>query len=221
MNGGKIMLKKLFFVLTAFLAFNVTVFASSANIDLREYQQSPKILNVMAAPFENDNFHIATFNFDQQQTEDKLNFYQGICLIDKDNNKLNPLNVKKIITTGTQSSEIVLNKQKQPPYKQDYRQVQTTSSRPQNYLGGDSNNIVYLGKFKIITKAGTFDDCIGIKIYNDKTGEGMVQYLDKGYGVVYMEGIKADGTAEEIAHLEEIHPLEDEDISSFKTKYFI
>lgn len=214
------MLKKIFFVLTAFLMFNVTVSASSANIDLREYQQSPKILNVMAAPFENDNFYIATFNFDGQQTKDKLNFYQGICLIDKDNNKLNPLNVKKIVTNATQSSEIVLNKQKQAPYKQDYRCVQTTSAEPQTYLGGDSNNIVYLGRFKIITQTGTFDDCIGIKIYNDKTGEGMVQYLAKGYGVVYMEGIKADGTAEEIAHLEEIKPLQEEDIASFKAKYF-
>lgn len=98
--------------------------------------------------------------------------------------------------------------------------MQTTSAEPQTYLGGDSNNIVYLGRFKIITQAGTFDDCIGIKIYNDKTGEGMVQYLAKGYGVVYMESIKADGTAEEIAHLEEIKPLQEEDIASFKAKYF-
>lgn len=214
------MLKKLFFVLMALLVFNVTAFAS-ADIDLREYQQSPKILNVMAAPFENDNFYIAIFNFDQKQIGDKINFYQGTCLVDKAKNKLNPLTVKKIVGTNSQVSEIILNKQQTAPYKQDYRQVQTTSFEPKAYLGGDSDNIVYLGKFKIITAGGTFEDCIGIKIYNEKTGEGMIQYLAKGYGVVYMEGIKADGTTQEIAHLEEIQPLQDKDISSFKTEYFV
>lgn len=213
------MLKKLLFMLSALIAFNVNAFASPANIDLREYQQSPKIVNVMAAPFENDKFYIATFNFDQQQNGNKINFYQGTCLIDQ-NNKLNPLNVKKVTGTTSETSEIILNKQGEPPYKQTYRQVQTTSEKPQAYLGGDSTNIVYLGKFKIITKAGTFDDCIGIKIYNEKTGEGMIQYLAKGYGVVYMEGIKTDGAKQEIAHLEEVRPLDEADITSFKTKYF-
>ena len=128
--------------------------------------------------------------------------------------------MKKVVGTDSQISEIVLNKQGKVPHKQDYRKVQTNSPEPQMYLGGDSDNIVYLGKFKIVTAAGTFDDCIGVKIYNDKTGEGMVQYLAKGYGVVYMEGIKADGSRQEIAHLEEIQPLHEEDISSFKTEFF-
>ena len=82
------MLKKLLFILSALIAVNASAFASPANIDLREYQQSPKIVNVMAAPFENDNFYIATFNFDQQQNGNKINFYQGTCLIYQ-NNKLN------------------------------------------------------------------------------------------------------------------------------------
>ena len=213
------MLKKLFFMFMVLAAFHTTAFAS-CDIDLREYQQSPQILNVMAAPFEDDNFYIATFNFDRKQSGDNIDFYQGTCLIDKTKNKLNPLTVKKVVGTDSQISEIVLNKQGKVPHKQDYRKVQTNSPEPQMYLGGDSDNIVYLGKFKIVTAAGTFDDCIGVKIYNDKTGEGMVQYLAKGYGVVYMEGIKADGSRQEIAHLEEIQPLHEEDISFFKTEFF-
>ena len=48
----------------------------------------------------------------------------------------------------------------------------------------------------------------------------MIQYLAKGYGVVYMESIKTDGAKQEIAHLEEVRPLNEADIISFKTKYF-
>ena len=36
--------------------------------------------------------------------------------------------------------------------------------------------------------------CIGIKIYNEETGEGMIQYLIKVYGVIYLEGVHSDGS---------------------------
>ena len=55
----------------------------------------------MAAPFEDDNFYIATFNFDRKQSGDKIDFYQGTCLIDKTKNKLNPLTVEKVVGTDS------------------------------------------------------------------------------------------------------------------------
>lgn len=107
------------------------------------------------------------------------------------------------------------------PYLQDFKIVQTNSKESKAYTGGDATNIVLLGKYKVVTSIGTFDDCIGIKIYNKETGEGMIQYLAKGYGVVYLEGVNSDGSKVEIAYLREIRPLDEVQIQEFKKRYFV
>ena len=79
---------------------------------------------------------------------------------------------------------------------------------------------MFLGKFKVITENKSFDDCIGIKIYNKKTNEAMTQYLAKGQGVVYMEGVRADGSKVESARLSEIRPRTQEDIQDLRNGSF-
>ena len=214
-------MKKLLLILSVLFIFQAEVFAASSDVDLREYQQSAGTVNVLAAPFENANFHLATFNFDKQVLGSNVDFYQGVCLVDqKDNKTLHPLTVKKITGNEQQFSETVLDKNGNKPYKQDFRKVQTTSNDPLIYTGGDATNIVFLGKFKVVTEDKSFDDCIGIKIYNQKTNEAMIQYLAKGQGVVYMEGVRADGSKVEIARLSEVRPLTQQDIQDFKNGYF-
>ena len=215
-------MKRLLVVFVVLLTFQAVALASPKNIDLREYQQATGTINVLAAPFENDNFYLATFNFDEQNNGDKVNFYQGTCIVDKENQKvLQPLLVKRVIGSEDKVSEVVLNKRQEMPYLQDFRTVQTNSKKTKVYTGGDATNIVLLGKYKVVTSMGTFDDCIGIKIYNEETGEGMIQYLAKGYGVVYLEGVHSDGSKVEIAYLSEIRPLDEAQIEKFKTKYFV
>lgn len=215
-------MKKLLLVFVVLLIFQAVAVASPKQIDLREYQQATGTINVLAAPFEEDDFYLATFNFDEQMLGNKVNFYQGTCLVGgQDGQVLHPLSVKKITGNEENINEAILNKQQDMPYMQDFRTVQTNSEEPKIYTGGDATNIVYLGKFQVITSIGTFDDCIGIKIYNQETGEGMIQYLAKGCGVVYMEGVQSDGSKVEIARLTEIRPLNEDQIKEFKTKYFI
>ena len=81
-------MKRLLVVFVVLLTFQAVALASPKNIDLREYQQATGTINVLAAPFENDNFYLATFNFDEQNKGDKVNFYQGTCIIDKENQKV-------------------------------------------------------------------------------------------------------------------------------------
>lgn len=215
-------MKKLLLFFVVVLIFQAVAVASPKQIDLREYQQATGTINVLAAPFEEDDFYLATFNFNEQILDNKVNFYQGICLVGGQNKQvLQPLSVKKIIGDEKDITEAILNKQKDMPYMQDFRTVQTNSKEPKTYTGGDATNIMYLGKFQVITSIGTFDDCIGIKIYNQETGEGMIQYLAKNCGVVYMEGVQSDGSKVELARLTEIRPLNEEQIKEFKTKYFI
>jgi len=59
-------MKRLLVVFVVLLTFQAVALASPKNIDLREYQQATGTINVLAAPFENDNFYLATFNFDEQ-----------------------------------------------------------------------------------------------------------------------------------------------------------
>lgn len=49
-------MKKLLVVFVVLLTFQAVALASPKNIDLREYQQATGTINVLAAPFENDNF---------------------------------------------------------------------------------------------------------------------------------------------------------------------
>lgn len=56
-------MKRLLVVFVVLLTFQAVALASPKNIDLREYQQATGTINVLAAPFENDNFYLATFNF--------------------------------------------------------------------------------------------------------------------------------------------------------------
>lgn len=215
-------MKKILLFFVILLTLQAVAVASPKQIDLREYQQATGTINVLAAPFEDDDFYLATFNFDEQKRGDKINFYQGTCIVTgQDRQVLQPLSVKKLTGNESNVKEAILNKKQVMPYMQDFRTVQVNSEEPKTYVGGDSTNIVYLGKFKVITNAGTFDDCIGIKIYNQETGEGMIQYLAKGCGVIYMEGVQADGSKIEIARLTEIRPLDETQIKEFKTKYFI
>ena len=58
----------------------------------------------------------------------------------------------------------MLNKRQEMPYLQDFRTVQTNSKKPKVYTGGDATNIVLLGRYKVVTSMGTFDDCIGSKV---------------------------------------------------------
>ena len=81
-------MKRLLVVFVVLLTFQAVALASPKNIDLREYQQATGTINVLAAPFENDNFYLATFNFDEQNKGDKVNFYQGTCIVDKENQKV-------------------------------------------------------------------------------------------------------------------------------------
>ena len=107
-------MKRLLVVFVVLLTFQAVALASPKNIDLREYQQATGTINVLAAPFENDNFYLATFNFDEQNKGDKVNFYQGTCIVDKENQKvLQPLLVKRIIGSEDKVSEVVLNKRQE------------------------------------------------------------------------------------------------------------
>lgn len=214
-------MKKLLLILSVLFIFQAEVFAASSDVDLREYQQSAGTVNVLAAPFEDANSYLATFNFDKQVLGNNVNYYQGVCIVDqKDNKTLHPLTVKQITGNEQQFSETILDKNGNKPYKQDFRKVQTSSDKPLTYVGGEATNVVFLGKFKIVTEDKTFDDCIGIKIYNKNTNEAMIQYLAKGQGVVYMEGVRADGSKTEIARLTEVRPLTEKDIQDFKNGYF-
>lgn len=220
-------MKKILLIIasTIFMICSTVAFAATndvKSVDLREYQQTPGTINVLAAPFEGTDSYLATFNFEHIQKGDSVDFYQGICVVDqRDRETLHPLTVKKIKGNEEQFSEAILDKKGNMPYKQDFRRIQTSSKEAVSYQGGDSTDIVLLGKFKVTTSAGTFDDCIGIKIYNRTNGEGMIQYLAKGIGVVYMEGIKADGSKVEIARLEQMRDFDDADISWFKQSYFV
>ena len=121
-------MKRLLVVFVVLLTFQAVALASPKNIDLREYQQATGTINVLAAPFENDNFYLATFNFDEQNKGDKVNFYQGTCIVDKENQKvLQPLLVKRVIGSEDKVSEVVLNKRQEMPYLQDFRSVQSNS----------------------------------------------------------------------------------------------
>ena len=214
-------MKKLIMFVAVFFILQAVAVASPKNIDLREYQQATGTINVLAAPYQDSTFYLATFNFDEKNKGNDLDYYQGTCIVGgKDKEVLQPLSVKKISGTEKNVKESIINKNKQMPYLQQARVVQTNSVEPKQYVGGDATDVVFLGKFKVTTKAGVFDDCIGIKIYNKDTGEGMIQYLAKGCGVVYMEGVKADGTKTEIAHLAEIRALDNTQVENFKTKYF-
>ncbi len=220
----RIMKKIIWFALTVvmLIAFCSIAFAGEKEIDLRDYQQAPGTVNVLATSFNGVDSYVATFNFDRTQNVNKVNYYQGTCIVDRNNEKVfQPLLVKKITGNEQQFSEVILDKKGNAPYKQDYRRVQTNDKSPVVYIGGDSDRIrLTADKASVTTNAGTFDDCIAIKIYNEKTGEGMVQYLAKGYGVVYLEGLKSDGSKVEIAKLQETRPLDNTEVESFKTKYF-
>lgn len=208
-------------VFVLLIALQAVAVASSKNIDLREYQQATGTVNVLAAPFQNDNYYIATFNFNEQIRGNNINFYQGTCIVNnQDKSKMQPLLTKKVKANEDSVEEVLINKKQQMPYLQDFKTVQTTNVEAESIAGNDTNNIVFLGKFKVITAMGTFDDCIGIKIFNEETGEGMIQYLAKGCGVVYMEGVQANGMKTEIARLTEIRPLTEKQIQEFKNKYF-
>ena len=215
-------MKKILLIAIMLIMCQVVAFASEKNIDLKDYQQAPGTINVLSTSFDGNNSYLATFNFEQKEQGDKINFYQGTCLVDqKDNETLLPLSVKKIKGNSESFSEVILDKKDNAPHKQDFRTVQTTREADVAYLGGDSTDLVMLGNFKVKTSAGTFDDCIGVKIYNKTTGEGMVQYLAKGYGVVYIEGVKSDGSKVEIARLQETRNFNNEDIKWFKDNYFV
>ena len=109
-------MKRLLVVFVVLLTFQAVALASPKNIDLREYQQATGTINVLAAPFENDNFYLATFNFDEQNKGDKVNFYQGTCIVDNENQKvLQPLLVKRVIGSEDKVSEVVLNKRQEMP----------------------------------------------------------------------------------------------------------
>lgn len=214
-------MKRFIMFVAVFFILQAVAVASPKNIDLREYQQATGTINVLVAPYQDSTFYLATFNFDEKNKGDNMDYYQGTCIVGgKNQDVLQPLSVKKITGDEENVRESIINKNKQMPYAQKARVVQTNSVEPQPYVGGDSTDVVFLGKFKVITKAGTFDDCIGIKIYDKNTGEGMIQYLAKGCGVVYMEGVKADGTKTEIAHLAEIRALDNAQVENFKNKYF-
>lgn len=60
-------MKRLLVVFVVLLTFQVVALASPKNIDLREYQQATGTINVLAAPFEDDSFYLATFNFDEMK----------------------------------------------------------------------------------------------------------------------------------------------------------
>ncbi len=217
-------MKKIFVLAAVMLmAFCSIAFAGEKKVDLRDYQQAAGTVNVLATSFDGVDSYIATFNFDRTQNANKINYYQGTCIVDQNNDKvLQPLLVKKITGNEKQFSEVILDKIGNAPYKQDYRRVQTNDDSPALYVGADANRILLTtDKASVSTNAGTFDDCIAIKIYNEETGEGMVQYLAKGYGVVYLEGLKSDGSKVEIAKLQETRPLDNTEIESFKTKYFV
>ena len=203
------------------LAASVKQLPDGAAADLREYQQSVGTLNVMTAPFDGVPMYVAAFNFDQQKADDKTEFYRGIGILPQGSaDKLHILLVKKVIGSADSFAEQLVNKDGTTVYKQSLRAVQTDSAVPVAYFGGDADKMVYMGRFAVQTAAGSFDDCIGIKIYNDKTHEGMVQYLAKGCGIIYLEGVRADGSAVAIAELHEIQPLSDEQAKLYKQQYF-
>ena len=51
-------MKRLLVVFVVLLTFQAVALASPKNIDLREYQQATGTINVLAAPFESDNFYL-------------------------------------------------------------------------------------------------------------------------------------------------------------------
>lgn len=79
-NKGGYLNEKIISSFVVLLTFQAVALASPKNIDLREYQQATGTINVLAAPFENDNFYLATFNFDEQNKGDKVNFIKELVL---------------------------------------------------------------------------------------------------------------------------------------------
>lgn len=203
------------------LAASVKQLPNGNEVDLRAYQQKQGTLNVMAASFDGAQMYLGAFNFDGYESDGKMAFSRGIGIFaDQAAQQLRPLLVKQVSGSAQGFSEQMVNKDGTAPYKHNMHAVQTGSRVPVIYIGGDATNMVMLGRFAVTTGGGNFDDCIGIKIYNDKTGEGMVQYLAKDHGIIYLEGVRSDGSSAAIAELHEIRSMDEAAADNFKQNYF-
>ena len=221
-------MKKAFLLLAAIMMLQSACLAASVQqlplsaekTDLRQYQQAQGTLNVMAAPFDGAQMYIGAFNFGRQEDSSAVTFSRGIALMNPENGKMYPLLVKKVSGTSSCFSEQLINKDGTEPYKQNSRAVQTDSAVPIAYIGGDADSMVLTGRFAVNTAGGSFSDCIGVKIYNSKTGEGLIQYLAKDNGIIYLEGMRADGSTVPVAELHEIKTMDDAAAADFVQQYF-
>lgn len=221
MKKALLLLAAVLMIHSACLAASVQQLPLSAEkTDLRQYQQAQGTLNVMAAPFDGAQMYIGAFNFGRQEDSSAVTFSRGIALMNPESGKMSPLLVKKVSGTSSCFSEQLISKDGTEPYKQSSRAVQTDSAVPIAYIGGDADSMVLTGRFAVNTAGGSFSDCIGVKIYNSKTGEGLIQYLAKDHGIIYLEGVRADGSTAPVAELHEIKTMDDAAAADFARQYF-
>lgn len=220
MKKALLFLAAILMIQSSCLAASVQQLPVAEKTDLRQYQQAQGTLNVIAAPFDGAQMYIGAFNFGRQENSSAVTFSRGIALMNLESGKMYPLLIKKVSGTSSCFSEQLINKDGTEPYKQSSKTVQTDSSVPIAYIGGDADSVVLTGRFAVNTAGGSFSDCIGVKIYNSKTGEGLIQYLAKGHGIVYLEGVRADGSTVPVAELHEIKTMNDAAAADFKQQYF-